>query len=292
MPTSAAFPSQTGQNNPNQNRGTPLSGGYTVRTGGGPNFRWQITTSYGSGQPHTTTGSENFPGTASGPRRTPFGGPYGMQGMQDDHGLFMGPLGPILAGIFNPAMMRGGDAVYSQEALDRIISELMEQNASGNAPGPATNEAIVSLPKRKINEKDLGSEGKADCSICMEEVNIGEEVTELPCHHWFHGECVNAWLSEHDTCPHCRQGIMPKEGEGSSTRVRSPSEAPRHDQMWGQGEGTQQNPWVVPESPQASRSSPQRRPSGPARGSSRRSSGNESLLSRMRSAFGGSGGGS
>jgi hypothetical protein len=100
-----------------------------------------------------------------------------------------------------------GDFVYSQEGLDRIVSQLMEQTTTSNAPPPATQADIDALPRKKVDESMLGPEHTAECSICMDEVNIGEEVTELPCKHWFHHTCVSAWLLEHDTCPHCRKGI-------------------------------------------------------------------------------------
>lgn len=177
-----------------------------------------------------------------------------------------------------------GDAVYSQEALDRVISQLMEQHATGNAPGPASTEAIESLPKKTISQKDIGDNGKADCSICMDEAELGSTVTELPCSHWFHGDCIKAWLTEHDTCPHCRQGIMPKD-EPNTNRPRQPSQAPLHDMhspeyqagtaypfppAGGSGDGSRQNPFTVPESP-----TEPRRTGGSAGG----------MFSRMREAF-------
>ncbi|OBT60407.1 hypothetical protein VE03_10234 [Pseudogymnoascus sp. 23342-1-I1] len=115
------------------------------------------------------------------------------------HGLF--------AGLLNPANAVSGDAVYSQEALDRIISTLMEQHPTSNAHGPAPAEAIASLPKKKIDKEMLGPEGKAECSVCMDDVVLDEEVVALPCSHWFHEACVKAWLSEHNTCPICRTGV-------------------------------------------------------------------------------------
>ncbi|CAF9912016.1 hypothetical protein IMSHALPRED_010677 [Imshaugia aleurites] len=121
-----------------------------------------------------------------------------------------------------------GDAVYSEEALDRIITQMMDQNHQGSAPGPASAAAIAALPKKPADKTMMGSDGKAECSVCMEAVDIGDEVTVLPCNHWFHGDCVGAWLKEHDTCPHCRAGIMPKEGGGGTPR--SPGQAPQHNQ--------------------------------------------------------------
>jgi E3 ubiquitin-protein ligase RNF115/126 len=117
------------------------------------------------------------------------------------------PISALLSALLNPASAQHGDAVYTQEALDRVISQLMEQNATGNAPGPASAEAMANLPKINVTKEMLGDNGKAECSICMDEVHLGDEVTQLYCKHWFHEQCVKAWLGEHDTCPHCRKGI-------------------------------------------------------------------------------------
>ncbi|KAF2821161.1 hypothetical protein CC86DRAFT_397625 [Ophiobolus disseminans] len=140
------------------------------------------------------------------------------------HDEDMGAINPLFqllrsVGVVPPGT-RMGDFVSSQEGLDRIISQLMEQTATSNAPGPATEADIDNLPRKKVDETMLGDEHKAECSICMDEVNIGEEVTVLPCKHWFHHACVSAWLLEHDTCPHCRKGIT-KQQEGQSNNPSS-----------------------------------------------------------------------
>lgn len=111
----------------------------------------------------------------------------------------------ILSALFNAD--HNGDAVYSQEELDRVISQLVDQNVNGTAPPPASERAIHSLPKKKIDQQMMGTDGKAECSICMEAVDLGTEVTVLPCTHWFHFPCIEAWLNQHNTCPHCRRGI-------------------------------------------------------------------------------------
>ncbi|PPJ55024.1 hypothetical protein CBER1_01475 [Cercospora berteroae] len=173
--------------------------------------------------PHHQAGGIMF-GMAPPGMGAPMGGPMGGQQMG-------GPMG--FGGLFHllglPPGGVAGDHVYTQEGLDRIITQLMEQHQAGNAPPPASEEAIESLPRRKITEKDFSDGGKADCSICMDEAELGSEVTELPCHHWFHHDCIKAWLIEHDTCPHCRQGITPKEGENTGNRPRVPGQAPLHD---------------------------------------------------------------
>lgn len=132
-----------------------------------------------------------------GPR--PRGGRPGARTMTGPNPL------SILSALLN--LDRTGDAVYSQEELDRVISQLIDQNAHGGAPPPAAGTAIRSLPKKKVDQEMLGTDVKAECSICMDAVELGTEVTVLPCTHWFHYNCIEAWLSQHNTCPHCRRSI-------------------------------------------------------------------------------------
>jgi E3 ubiquitin-protein ligase RNF115/126 len=112
----------------------------------------------------------------------------------------------ILSAILN--MDRIGDAVYSQEELDRVITQLIEHTGGAStAPPPASESAIQSLPKKKVDREMMGREGKAECTICLDNVELGMEVTVLPCTHWFHFSCIEAWLIQNNTCPHCRRGI-------------------------------------------------------------------------------------
>ncbi|KAL8699262.1 MAG: hypothetical protein Q9201_006106 [Fulgogasparrea decipioides] len=164
--------------------------------------------------------------------------PPSPTGSNDPNGPRLGPGGfpglhQFMASVLNPSNAAHGDFVYSQEALDRIISQFMDAHNGSSAPGPASAAAISALPKKAVTKEMLGSDGKAECSVCMDNVELGDEVTVLPCQHWFHGECVGAWLKEHDTCPHCRQGIMPKDGppEQQAGTPRLPGQEPLNSQL-------------------------------------------------------------
>ncbi|KAF8544841.1 hypothetical protein BDD12DRAFT_722859 [Trichophaea hybrida] len=126
--------------------------------------------------------------------------------------LFGPPTGddqlPSLARLFGVPPGAGGDYVYSQAELDRIVSQLMEQH-QGNAPPPAAKEDIEALPKVKVTEQ-MVNEG-IDCAVCKEDLELDEQVTTLPCHHSYHFDCVSKWLEAHDTCPICRHPITPEE---------------------------------------------------------------------------------
>lgn len=127
-------------------------------------------------------------------------------GLGDIFSLLLGPGGPNAA---------HGDAVYTQEGLDRIITQLMEANPQSNAAPPASESAIEKLEKKKLDRQMMGDGAKVECTICIDEMHLGDEVTVLPCKHWFHGECVVLWLKEHNTCPICRAPIE-KRGENNA----------------------------------------------------------------------------
>ncbi len=135
---------------------------------------------------------------------------------------FPATLHQILTQLLNPAHALHGDAVFSQEEMDRIITALMEANPQSNAAPPASQVAIDGLERKNVDDKILGTEGKAECTICITEVHRGDEVVVLPCKHWFHDECVVMWLKEHNTCPVCRAPIEAGSG-GQPSPTRRPS---------------------------------------------------------------------
>ena len=74
----------------------------------------------------------------------------------------------------------------------------------------------------------MGNDGKVDCSICMDELELGAEVAVLPCNHYFHHPCIESWLKLHDTCPVCRKPIQDRDLPSSSSSSSSPR-LPRPD---------------------------------------------------------------
>lgn len=141
----------------------------------------------------------------------------------------------LLSALLNPSG-RHGDTVWSQEAFDRILEQLSEQNHVSTAPPPASEQAIKSLPTKQVTKEMMGNDGTAECSICMDNVEIGSDITELPCKHWFHKDCVTAWLKEHDTCPHCRKPITePDEQQPQMPRRRSSRPSASNNPFGGDG---------------------------------------------------------
>ena len=48
----------------------------------------------------------------------------------------------------------------------------------------------------------------ADCAICLERIDPGEEVRALQCKHEFHLECVTTWLRAKRVCPICKSDAV------------------------------------------------------------------------------------
>ena len=148
-----------------------------------------------------------------------------------------------------------GDFVVSDEEYQRIVRQLFEAEAHAPPP-PVAEEAIDALPRKNVTVEMMGNDGKVDCSICMEELELGTEVTVLPCNHSFHHQCIKLWLVQHDTCPQCRkptqdhsappsahiQNDADHQVAGDRAQAASPR-APRP------GYGSMHNPTTVPESP-------------------------------------------
>ena len=43
------------------------------------------------------------------------------------------------------------------------------------------------------------------CSICIGEIDEGDEIIALECYHNFHRHCISTWFHSHQTCPNCRK---------------------------------------------------------------------------------------
>ncbi|KAI0673647.1 hypothetical protein C8Q78DRAFT_1067924 [Trametes maxima] len=130
------------------------------------------------------------------------------------------PFSEFLGGMFGAAGMppgaesgRWGDYVFNQEALDQIISQIME-NSNAHQPVPATEEAIEKLPREVLEEGSPLLD--KDCAVCKETFKLETEdpddqiVISLPCKHPFHENCIMPWLKNSGTCPVCRYQLVPQ----------------------------------------------------------------------------------
>ncbi|PON57438.1 43kDa postsynaptic protein [Parasponia andersonii] len=92
---------------------------------------------------------------------------------------------------------RFGQEIY----LERFLRETAAEAAVMRA-APATKASVEALEKFTYDDDDVVcSSDVMTCTICMEEVLSGTQLTRLPCSHVFHGSCIVRWLENGHTCP-------------------------------------------------------------------------------------------
>lgn len=113
---------------------------------------------------------------------------------------------------FVPLHSNPEDYAWGAGGLDAIITQLLNQLEGSGAP-PAQPERIDGLPSVHISQKQV--ENVLQCSVCMEDFSLDEEVKKLPCDHHYHTDCIVTWLKMHGTCPVCRKDLN---GEDTSLK--------------------------------------------------------------------------
>ncbi|WMV12456.1 hypothetical protein MTR67_005841 [Solanum verrucosum] len=96
------------------------------------------------------------------------------------------------------------------------LQELIDNDRPGPPPTPSS--AIDALPRIYLTPNLL--ENDSVCPVCKDEFEVGIEVIELPCKHFYHIECIVPWLRLHNTCPVCRyqlQGFSNNEDQNGYT---------------------------------------------------------------------------
>ncbi|PIN02916.1 Ubiquitin--protein ligase [Handroanthus impetiginosus] len=98
--------------------------------------------------------------------------------------------------------------------LDVLLQHLSENDPNRYGTPPAQKEAVEALPTVKIEET-------LQCSVCLDDCEIGTEVKEMPCKHKFHSKCILPWLELHSSCPVCRYQLPCDESKLDSEGLRN-----------------------------------------------------------------------
>lgn len=94
---------------------------------------------------------------------------------------------PIALGV------AAAELILAARQTDLCIDiEEMEQHCPSTKSAPIGDE-----------EKDKA------CSVCLAELEIGQEGRRLPCNHLFHQPCIDDWLRRKAACPVCRAQVLP-----------------------------------------------------------------------------------
>lgn len=90
--------------------------------------------------------------------------------------------------------------------------EFIQRSAANMAVDESSNakKAMTLTQLSKLKNTALSVDlccSQPSCPLCMENYKVDESVTQLPCSHIFHDECVLTWLAIKNSCPICRECI-------------------------------------------------------------------------------------
>ncbi|KAJ7955458.1 E3 ubiquitin-protein ligase RING1 [Quillaja saponaria] len=114
--------------------------------------------------------------------------------------------------------------------LDLLLQHLAENDPNRYGTPPAQKEAIDALPTVAINEN-------LQCSVCLDDFDVGAEAKEMPCKHKFHGGCILPWLELHSSCPVCRFQLPADESKRDSDGTRNSRNTQSENGSGQQGSG-------------------------------------------------------
>ncbi|KAF7133089.1 hypothetical protein RHSIM_Rhsim09G0167200 [Rhododendron simsii] len=90
----------------------------------------------------------------------------------------------------------GACLVYCQSRMYCGSSTMQQASSSVTAEKKQDTANVVG--------NTMASEDELTCSVCLEQVTVGELVRSLPCLHQFHANCIDPWLRQQGTCPVCK----------------------------------------------------------------------------------------
>lgn len=84
--------------------------------------------------------------------------------------------------------------------FDNFIEDLILEDVKVTL----SNEQMNNLQKIKLEKNNIMNYTK-DCLVCLESLNLNDDLLLLKCNHYFHYTCIHPWLTKESTkCPTCR----------------------------------------------------------------------------------------
>lgn len=87
-----------------------------------------------------------------------------------------------------------GDYAWGNAGFDAVITELLNNlDGSNSGPPPMPKDQIQGLSTVEISDEQVKS-NNLQCTVCMEDFQVGDSARQLPCEHFFHEDCILPWL--------------------------------------------------------------------------------------------------
>lgn len=165
----------------NQNPGQMHSAGYSSNNQSLADVLNDFITgvSFGTQYPEGTTTSNSQNHGASG--STPIGANRGLINIDFPLPFFLHS---------NP-----GDYAWGNAGFDAVITQLLNNlDGSNSGPPPMPKDQVDNLPTVKISDEQVKGVN-LQCTVCMDDFQVGDSARQLPCEHFFHQDCIVPWLN-------------------------------------------------------------------------------------------------
>lgn len=120
---------------------------------------------------------------------------------------------PVNSGATNQNIT--SNDITSENTSDSIQNNQEPPSYEKSSILPTSYNQTTSSSNRNDVLPDSNSSSDKDdteCTICMEDFEVGDNIRYLPCMHFYHQVCIDSWLMRSFTCPRCMeavdQGIM------------------------------------------------------------------------------------
>ncbi|CAH8306277.1 unnamed protein product [Eruca vesicaria subsp. sativa] len=95
--------------------------------------------------------------------------------------------------------------------FETFLESLTETDPSRYGTPPARRDTVEALASVKIQGEGL------QCSVCLDDFEVGTLGKQMPCKHSFHPHCLLPWLELHSSCPVCRCQLPTAEEDETKT---------------------------------------------------------------------------
>jgi len=100
--------------------------------------------------------------------------------------------------------------------IDSFEAELQAESSA--SLGAATQEEVDALPIKTFDTKKMKENDPETCAVCIDDFKDGDKLRVLPCHHEYHVECIDLWLTTRKKfCPICKRNISGDEDADENT---------------------------------------------------------------------------
>ncbi|ESW11758.1 hypothetical protein PHAVU_008G057100 [Phaseolus vulgaris] len=106
--------------------------------------------------------------------------------------------------------LRRDQGANNDNISDSIASMIHNDQNNNNLTGLPFDvvKSYHTFPYSKTNSVATMCDHDSTCAICIEDYEESEMLRMMPqCRHYFHRDCVDAWLKVNATCPVCRNSL-------------------------------------------------------------------------------------